>query len=98
VSKPRISPAGDSEGALLSPSDAHLVDQMTERYVEWRARAAAVATAYERWSGAPRREEHQRYSSYTASLDQEQSAATTYEQAVAELRHALERTRRRSAA
>ena len=89
--KPRISVAGDGQGCPLSPPEAHLVDRMKDRYAEWRECAAAVATAYERWFDAPRGEQHQQYSAYTASLDQEQSAAMSYEHAVADVHHRLEK-------
>jgi hypothetical protein len=56
--------------------------------------AAAVATAYEQSFHARRAEERRRYSAYAASLDQEESAAITYELAVADVEQSLKRSRR----
>ena len=74
---------------MLRPPDGRLVDEMVDCYLEWRETAAAVATAYQRWVHASRAEERRRYSVYTASLDQEESAAITYAMAVADLEQRL---------
>lgn len=94
MGNPRISLTPEAEVVLLSPAEAHLVDEMTDCFAQWRESAAASANAYRRWSDAPRDEKHRRYSAYTAWLDQEQSAARSYELAVAEVEHRLERARR----
>jgi hypothetical protein len=91
MANPRIPFTIESEGAW-SP-EAHLVDEMVDCYLEWRESAAAVGTAYQQWFHAPRAEERRRYSAYAASLDQEESAATTYEMAVADVQQWLERSR-----
>jgi hypothetical protein len=70
--------------AIRSPE--YLVNELVECYVEWRDCAAAVAAAYRRWSGGPHGEKHRWYSGYTASLDQEQSAAMSYERAVSDVK------------
>jgi hypothetical protein len=62
-----------------------LVDEMLDRYVEWREDAAAVSAAYGGWSGAPAREKGWRFSVYMAALEQEESAATSYAAVVEEL-------------
>jgi hypothetical protein len=90
----RISLTPDGEVVLQSPAEAHLVDKITDCFAHWRESAAASANAYRRWSDAPRDEKHGRYSAYTAWLDQEQSAARSYELAVAEVQHWLECARR----
>jgi hypothetical protein len=78
----------------LSPAEAHLLDEMTDCFDDWRESAAASADAYRRWSDAPRDEKHGRYGAYTAWLDQEQSAARSYELAVEKVEHRFERVRR----
>ncbi len=75
--------------APILPPATYLVDEMVDCYVEWRECAAAVATAYRRWSDAPPGERHRWYSGYTASLDQEQSAATSYERAASDVQQRL---------
>jgi hypothetical protein len=90
---PRISFTGRSVSVPLGPA-ADLVDEMVACYAEWRGCARAVANAYSRWSGSPPSEEDRLYSAYIASLEQEQAAAATYELAVVEVEHWLERGRR----
>lgn len=94
MARPRIPFAAESEGTMLWPPEAHLVDDMAECYVEWRECAGAAADAYERWSEAPAEEVSLRFSAYTASLDREESAAISYELAVEDVERWLERTRR----
>jgi hypothetical protein len=76
-----------------------LLDDMVERYVEWREDADAVAEAYTQWSGARAREEEWRFSVYLASLELEESSAKSYAAVVTELdsrlRHAERRARLR---
>lgn len=91
---PRISFTGRGVSVSLGAAFAHLVDEMVARYAEWRGCARAVANAYRRWSESPPNEEDRGYSAYTASLEQEQAAAATYELAVVEVEHCLERGRR----
>jgi hypothetical protein len=61
---------------------APLVDAMLAAYVDWREDAAAAAEAYKRWSGAPRGEATWRYLAYMAGLEQEESSANRYAQAL----------------
>jgi hypothetical protein len=90
----RISFTPKSEIVPLSPAEAHLLDAMTGCFIRWRQCAAASADAYRRWSDSPWDEKHGGYSAYTAWLDQEQSAARSYELSVAKVEHWFERTRR----
>jgi hypothetical protein len=91
---PRISFTGRSASVPLGPAAAHLVDEMVACYAEWRGCARAVANAYWRWSESPPTEKDRLYSAYTASLEQEQAAAATYELAVVEVEGWLESGRR----
>ena len=80
------------------------VYEMLSRYVDWHEDALAVADAYGRWSSAPEGQKSWRFSAYMAALEQEESSATSYGTAVAELQHlarvpiphhAMRRSRRR---
>jgi hypothetical protein len=51
---------------------------MLAYYLSWRHDAAAVWDAYAGWVNAPACEKLSRFSAYTAALEQEQSAATSY--------------------
>jgi hypothetical protein len=68
----------DAVGEVPAGDAARLVDDMLDRYVEWREDAVAVAEAYRRWSGAPARERAWRFSAYMAALEQEESTARSY--------------------
>jgi hypothetical protein len=80
----RIRSTGKGSEVLVGPP-SRLVDDMLDRFVEWREDAAAVADAYRRWSDAPARDEAWRFGAYIAALDQEESAAQSYAVVVADL-------------
>jgi hypothetical protein len=61
------------------------VDEMVTRYEAWSEDAAAVASAYSRWSEARAGEEVERFSAYIAALDQEQASAQAYARAVSDV-------------
>jgi hypothetical protein len=71
---------------LNPPPD--LVDEMLAYYIDWRRDAAAVWDAYMAWGNAPDCEKPSRFSAYTAALEQEESAATSYEIVVENVRRA----------
>ena len=85
---PETPSASFSHKPLAGPAAA-VVNQMLVCYLDWREGAAAAAAAYRRWRDAPADEEARRYSLYVASVDQEESAATNYEQALCEVEHWL---------
>ncbi len=58
------------------------VDLMIDDYVNWREACAEVASAYQRWSVAARRDEALTFSAYLAALDREERAASAYQQAI----------------
>jgi hypothetical protein len=70
---------------------SRLVDEMLDRYVDWREDAIAVTECYRRWSGAPRGEKAWRFCVYLAALEQEESAAKSYAAVVGELDRSLGR-------
>lgn len=80
----RIRSRANGRDVLVAPMP-RLVDEMLDRYVEWREDADAVRAAYGGWSGAPAREKAWRFSVYMAALEQEESAATSYASVVGEL-------------
>lgn len=90
----------DKGGDELVRPPSRVVDDMLDRFVEWREGAGSVADAYRRWSEAPARDEPWRFSAYMALVDQEESAAKSYAVVVADVDRWLQRAelrlRRRS--
>jgi hypothetical protein len=79
-------PGGPSRGRRVgSPRvrSTDLVDMALSSYIEWRTDADAAICAYRRWIDAPPPEREQRFSAYTAALDQEEAAATAYARSIA---------------
>jgi hypothetical protein len=95
----RIRSTGKGGDDLVGPLSG-LVDDMLDRFVDWREGAAAVVDAYRRWCEAPLCDEAWRFGAYLAALDQEESAAKSYAVVVADLDRWLQRAelrmRRRS--
>ena len=60
-------------------------DEVFGMYVDWREEAALVAEAFYQWSVAPAPDTALRFAAYTAALDQEESAAAAYAQAMRQL-------------
>jgi hypothetical protein len=87
MSTPNIPWTGKSGNPLLTPPP-DLVDEMLAYYIDWRSDAAAVWDAYMAWANAPAGEKPSRFSAYTAALEQEESAATSYEIVVENVRRA----------
>jgi hypothetical protein len=83
---------------LLAGPMSRLVDEMLDRYAEWRDDAAGVHAAYIEWSGAPAYARAWRFSVYMAALEQEESSAKMYAAIIRELdnRRQLERDPRLS--
>jgi hypothetical protein len=69
-----------------------MLDDVVEKYVDWRESARAVADASARWSCMSRPEGALRFSAYTAALDQEQNSAEAYARAVKDLALELRRS------
>jgi hypothetical protein len=67
-----------------------LIDDVIERYVDWRETAVAAGVAYAAWAQAPAAEAARLFAAYGAALDQEEGAAQLY-------RLAIERLARQSA-
>jgi hypothetical protein len=87
MSTPNIPWTGKSGNPLLTPPP-DLVDEMLAYYIDWRSDADAVWDAYMAWANAPAGEKPSRFSAYTAALEQEESAATSYEIVVENVRRA----------
>ena len=67
-----------------------LIDEMLDCYDEWRREVTAVEEAYRLWSAAPSSERDLYFGAYTATLDQEESAAMAYSVVFWELRESLQ--------
>jgi hypothetical protein len=61
---------------------AALVDEMVDRYVEWREACAWVEHAYRRWDQARGRGSGPAHARYLAALDREEGAARAYAELV----------------
>jgi hypothetical protein len=77
MSTPHLPSTSRREDPPPSPPPA-LVDEMLTYYIDWRRYAAAVWDTYAVWVNAPTGEKPSRFAAYTAALEQEQSAATSY--------------------
>lgn len=64
---------------------ARLVDEMLERYVDWRAECEAVGAAYQAWSSETGPERVLWYAAVTAALDREECAARLYAACITQL-------------
>lgn len=62
-----------------------LAEEVLATYIAWRKNAPLVADAYERWLSASPPDRSERFAAYTAELDREEAAATTYAKAILEL-------------
>jgi hypothetical protein len=80
---------------LAQPPTA-LVDEMLARYIAWREEAAVVADVLRRWREAPAGDAAVWRSACGAALDQEESAAISYELAVWDVERWLQRAEERS--
>jgi len=72
---------------------AWLVDDMLDCYIKWRLAAGAEREAYEDWACTAGRtaERGLRFAAYIEAVDQEESAACSYERAVRTLELRLAR-------
>lgn len=89
MSTPNIPSTAESGRTLLTPPP-NLVDEMLAYYIDWRWDAETVWDAYAAWVDAPACEKPSRFSAYTAALEQEQSAATSYAAVVENLSRAAQ--------
>jgi hypothetical protein len=81
--------APDLTGAdLVHPVDARRespVDELVERYLDWREQCDALDSAYQGWAQATGLERDVAFALYRAALDREEKAARAYEQAAVRL-------------
>jgi hypothetical protein len=61
---------------------AELIDEMLERYVDWREQCVAVAETYERWSNGSIDNRKLGFEVYKAALDLEEHASLIYAERV----------------
>jgi hypothetical protein len=61
---------------------AELIDEMVERFVDWREQCIAVAESYERWSNGSIANRKLAFEVYKAALDLEEHASLIYAERV----------------
>jgi hypothetical protein len=61
---------------------AELIDEMVDRYVDWREQCIAVAETYERWSNGSIADRKFAFEAYKAALDLEEHASLIYAERV----------------
>jgi hypothetical protein len=66
-----------------------LIDELMDRYVEWREQCIAVAETYERWSTGPVAHREAAFAAFTAALDREQHASYVYADRVSRIEREL---------
>lgn len=84
MATPQIRSKGIRVRSLSWPVE-DLVDDVLARYVEWRESLDDADVAYRVWRESPSAEEPSRFAAYTAALDEEEAAAASYAEAIAEL-------------
>jgi hypothetical protein len=70
-------------------SRAELVDDLMDRYVEWREQSVAVRRTYEEWSKAPAAQQRRAFEDFEAALDLEEQATLLYADRVSKLERDL---------
>jgi len=68
---------------------SRLVDEIIERYVDWREECAAVRASYQYWSSSEPAESRMAFAVYNAVLDREECAAAMYAGAIGSLERFL---------
>ena len=69
---------------------SELIDELMDRYVDWREQCIAVGSAYERWSNGPSAERELAFAAYRAALDLEEQASLVYADRANRFEHALQ--------
>lgn len=59
-------------------SRSQLIDELMERYVEWREQCVALSDAYSQWSRGPASGRRLAFEAYKAALDLEEHASLVY--------------------
>jgi hypothetical protein len=65
-----------------SRTRAELIDEIVERYLDWREQCIAVAETYERWSNGSIANRNLAFEVYKAALDLEEHASLIYAERV----------------
>jgi hypothetical protein len=82
------------EAENLEPQNrSKLIDELMDRYVDWREQCIAVDSAYERWSHGPTAERGLAFAGYRAALDLEEHASLVYADRVNRFEHAAQAAR-----
>jgi hypothetical protein len=64
---------------------SELIDEITNRYLEWREQCIALRKAYEGWSVQSGDDRRLAFEAYKAALDMEEHASRVYEDRVSRL-------------
>jgi hypothetical protein len=62
---------------------AQLIDELMDRYIDWREQCIAVENAYEGWSTGPADDRPLAFEAYRAALDLEEHASFVYADRIA---------------
>jgi hypothetical protein len=65
---------------MNADTEAWLVDEAVDAYVDWREECATVRDAYERWGRAAAADSGSAFAAYWAAVDREERAADIYAQ------------------
>ena len=69
----------EGSSQLRSPhTRAELLDEASDRYLDWRAQCLEVWKAYERWANCPPADRKLAFEAYKAALDLEEHASHVY--------------------
>ena len=79
----------DRRRATTGETEERLVDEMIQRYVEWREECDGVRAAHDWWTGSPISERRTSCAVYAAALDREASAADEFAAALGRLKRCL---------
>jgi hypothetical protein len=86
-------PPRSYQNAAEASASERLVDEVVERYVDWREASAAADHAYVQWSNASPSGREPSFAAYTVALDQEELAAALYRTVLERLRKVFPHSR-----
>jgi hypothetical protein len=82
----KMMPRRSYQNVADAAASERLVDEVVERYVDWREASAAADHAYVQWSNAPASGREGTFAAYAVALDQEEMAAGLYRTVLERLR------------
>jgi hypothetical protein len=82
----KMMPPRSYQSVADAAASERLVDEVVERYVDWREASAAADHAYVQWCNAPAAGREETFTAYTVALDEEEMAAGLYRTVLERLR------------